>query len=290
MSRVLAIDLGGTRIKAGLLVDGSLVEQRIAPAPADGSREAVLAAIDGVASGWSVEAAGLCVPGLVDEDGIVASLPGKHAGIEGLDLPEVLRDVVGVERAVVVNDAIAYATGEAVRGAGAGARRVVVVTIGTGVGVTVIDRGAPVTRGLVGGGILGGFIPISASTEPPLDSNGTAGTIEALCSARQLAERCGLERVEDAYAAIAAGDAAARSGLATYREDLVRALVALAHAHAPDRIVLGGGPITSDNPITPGLEERVAQRLFAGYRVELRIAALGDAAALFGLAQLVEAP
>lgn len=287
--RILALDLGGSRLKAGLIVDGVVETSVVEASPADGARGSIEAAIGRVAVDGPFDGVGLCVPGLVDASGVVASLPGKHAGIEGLDLAAIVRDVTGARTVVVVNDAIAYATGEAAAGAGAGADRVVVVTIGTGVGVTVIERGAPVTTGTVGGGILGGFIPISERTDGPVDSIGRPDTIEALCAAPRLADACGVASVEEAYPAIASGDPVARAGLAAYREHLARALVALASAHAPGCIVLGGGPMTADNPVTPGLAEIVNARLFGTYRVEVRTAALGDTAALIGLAHLVAA-
>ena len=280
--RILALDLGGTRLKAGLVVDGVVETTLTVETPADGSPASIERAVLGAARELGAyERVGLSVPGLVDR-GVVVSLPGKHAGIEGIDLQALLGEVLGAPT-WVTNDAIAYAMGEAVGGAGRGAHRVVVVTIGTGVGVTVIQGGAPATDGIVGAGILGGFIPISERTEGPTDSIGRCDTIEALCAAPRIAEACGVDSVEAAYAA------GHSEGLQTYRRDLVRALVALASAHAPDVLVLGGGPMTSDNPITPGIEDIVNQRLFGTYRVEVRLAELGDAAALVGLAHLVEA-
>jgi len=217
----------------------------------------------------------------------VVSLPGKHAGIEGIDLPALLREALDVRTAVVVNDAVAYATGESVCGAGRGFDRVVVVTIGTGVGVTVIDDGEPVTRGVVGGGILGGFIPISERIDGPADSIGRPDTIEALCAARRIAEACGTQSVEDAYGAYARSEDRARAGVDAYRTHLARALTALASAHAPGCIVLGGGPMTPGNPVTPGIEAMVNERLFGSYRVAIRTAELADTAALVGLEHLV---
>jgi glucokinase len=286
--KIFALDLGGTRLKAGVVQDGAIAMSVSKDSPA---AEMIASSIGDLAvellAGEGCDGAGLCVPGLVDDHGVVRSLPGKHAGIEGVDLPGLLRETVKVDRAVVVNDAIAYATGEATRGAGVGFERVVVVTIGTGVGVTVIDRGAPVTTGMLGGGIMGGFIPISERTDGAPDSNGRPDTVEALCAAGRIAEACGTASVRDAYEAFASGDAAAIAGIAAYRMHLARALVALASAHAPDCIVLGGGPMTPDNPVTPPLLDLISERLFGSYRLSLRLAALGDNAALVGLAHLV---
>jgi hypothetical protein len=46
--------------------------------------------------------------------------------------------------------------------------------------------------------------------------------------------------------------------------------------------------MTADNPVTPGVADLVNARMYGTYRVELRIAALGDSAALVGLAHFVE--
>jgi predicted NBD/HSP70 family sugar kinase len=86
------------------------------------------------------------------------------------------------------------------------------------------------------------------------------------------------------FAAHRAGEPAATLGVDAYRADLIRALAALAHAHTPDVIVVGGGPVVDHDPITPGLTGELTPHLFAGYNVDVRAAALGDHAALLGLA------
>ncbi|GAC1408600.1 MAG: ROK family protein [Actinomycetota bacterium] len=289
---VLAFDLGGSRVKAGLFHNGRTLRRHSEQAPPDGAASTIESLVTRIASeitsdGESFDAAGLCVPGLVDEHGVVVSLPGKHAGIEGVDLNKILQSSLNVSSTVVVNDAIAYATGEAAFGSGRGFERVVVVTIGTGVGVTVIQEGQPITRGTVGGGILGGFIPISERRDGPLDSIGRSDTIEALCAAKRIAEACGnAPTVEAAYEAVARRDPRASAGIDIYRENLARALVALASAHAPGCIVLGGGPMVQGNPVTGPLSEMVNARMFGTYRVEIRTAMLGDLAALMGLSRL----
>ncbi len=282
---VLAFDLGGTRLKAGLVEDGAVVAHEERPSPAgDAALEELTAVGRALLGDGTPDGVGLAVPGLV-EDGAIVSLPGKLQGLAGLDLAKGLRAAFDVEP-VVVNDALAYGIGEARAGAGAGHERVVVVTLGTGVGVAVLQGGEPVTGGVTGGGILGGMIPIGPD-EGPIDTAGSRGTIEALCRAPRLAELAGRATVEEVYAAHAAGDERARDALTTVRADLTRALVALAHAHAPGCIVVGGGPITGDDPLLPGIAGDVRARLFPGTTVEVRAALLGDAAALVGLSHLV---
>jgi len=158
--------------------------------------------------------------------------------------------------------------------------------------VTGIAGGHPVTKGVLGGGLVGGFIPISERTDGPLDSNGRPDTIEALCAAQRIVDYAvdaggAFARPEDVYAADLAGDASARAGIERYRTHLARALVALASAHAPGCIVVGGGPIVAGNPLLASMEEIVNQRLFGTYKVALRAAALGDDAAPIGLAHML---
>jgi glucokinase len=246
-----------------------------------------------VAAGREFSGVGLCVPGLVNDRGIIVSLPGKLDGIEGFDLPEFLSQEFG-RPSIVVNDALAYGVGEATEGAGAGFTRVVVTTIGTGVGVTVVEDGRPLGGGELGGGILGGQIPISEAVEGHVDTSGRPDTIEALCLAQRIVDYTNdaggsFSSVKEVYRAHRQKDPAAVEGIERYRTNLTRGLVALAHAYAPDVIVLGGGPMTKDNPVLPGLGQEVSSRLFGSFEVELRLATLGDAAALFGLARMLTA-
>ena len=270
MSQLL-IDLGGTRIKAGAL-DGASLKRTIAiDVPRAGGvgaiRDALAKAGADAMGGAAVDAVAMCAPGLHDENGTLVSLPGKLDGLEGTHLPSLLRQVFETDRVAVAHDAAAYAIGEAVAGA---------------------DRDHD-GAGTWGAGKLGGFIPISEDPSSPVDSNGTRGTIEALCSADALVA-CfdgAFTNVPAAYQAFAAGDDRARAGVARYKAHLARALVALAHAHGPDRIVLGGGPMQQGTPVFDGLEEMVNAPLFRGYRVEIRIAELGDTASLLGLAHVL---
>src|SRR5690349_4215786 len=109
--RVLAIDLGGTRIKSAVVCSGRL-ESPVDVRPASPDLDGALAALRGLRADLlhdeSPAAVGLAVPGLVDFDGRVQALPGKYAGIEGFDLPGWIQEALGAP-AVVRNDAVAYA-------------------------------------------------------------------------------------------------------------------------------------------------------------------------------------
>jgi len=295
MTDVVAIDVGGTRLKATVVTDGRVgdVVSRSTAGLHGGELTALLnATVAELARTRLVGGVGVAVPGIVDH-GRVVSLPGKFDGLVGRDLAADVAAAVDVP-VVVVNDAIAAGVGEAISGAGAGHRRVVVMTIGTGVGTAVVEDGSPLGFGPWGGGLMGGQIPIAPGDAGPVDTSGQRGTIEALCAAERLvdaarANGCGVEDVPNLLARWQAGDSGARSAVSAYRVFLERALAALVQAHTPSVVVVGGGPVsTSSDWLLAGMSDAIARRLWWGQECAVVPAALGDAAALVGVAALVE--
>lgn len=290
---VLCFDLGATRLKAGFVTNGR-VDGFVSRPTAGADAQEALAAIVDVArelrGRYEPDAVGLGIPGIV-EDGTITALPGKFAGIVGTDVEAELGRELDLP-VTAVNDAVAYGAGEATFGSGRGCDRAVVVTIGTGVGVAVLEHGRPVAGGPLGAGILGGQIPIS-DDDGPVDTNGRRGTIEARCSAAAIvhcARQAGFRQdadVPEIYEAWSRGEQAARDGIGEYRRWLVRALVALAHAHTPGVIVLGGGPMPTGNPVVDGLEATVRGHLWPGYFTRIAVACLGDESSLLGLSHLL---
>jgi glucokinase len=295
--RVLAFDVGGTRVKAGIVDSDSGNVEHFLTGPSGAALADALATVkelgsDLVERGKCAQCA-ICLPGLISEEGDVIDIPGKLLGAAGTDVKGFAASAFGLP-VRVIHDSVAHGAGEATFGAGVGARRVLVSTIGTGVGVTIFQDGRPTGPPPFGAGALGGHIPISERTSGRPDSNGTYDTIEALCMADRIVDYVNdaggnVSDAAGAFAAHRSGDAAAVAGTAVYRGHLVRALVALAHAHGPEVIVLGGGPMVAGNPVVDGVEDGVNARLFGTYRVKVRLAALGDRAALAGLAALTRA-
>lgn len=285
---MLAIDLGGTRVKAAVLADRTPGAVVVVDHGGAGLEEALLCVaqlVEQLAPQGCARVA-MCVPGLVDDDGRVVALPGKLDGAVGADLVGWLERHTG-GRAVVVNDAIAYGIGEAADEPG----RTVVMTIGTGVGTAVLEAGRPLGRGPLGGGQLSGQLPLTA--DGPRDTSGRAGTVEAWCRASRITDEvraagCDVDDVPSAYAAAAAGDPLAQQGFAAYRGWLARGIAALCLAHAPDTVIVGGGPVRPDGLLLDGLAELVDPLLWSGQEVVVRAARHGDAAALVGLAVLAE--
>ena len=282
---VLALDLGGTRLKWGF-VDAQHGTGEVTATTLDGRRalDVITETARAAHATQPFAAGGIAMPGVVDR-GVSVALPGKLEGLQGVDIAGALHDAVGVHW-TVINDAQACAIGESAAGAARDAHRAVVMTIGTGVGTAVVEDGRPLGSGHLGGGTFGGHIPI-ADTSRHLDSNGKRGTIEALCSAPCILDGAPeLGSVEALFDAARTGNHRALASLTSYRHDLVNAIVALAHAHGPELVVVGGGPLSTDAFLLEGVERRVRARLFPGLSASVRRAELGDAAALVGVAHL----
>ncbi len=307
MTLVVGVDLGGTRCKAGLVdtaapvphvvsrVEPVDVAGRTADAALDAAAEAVARLLAAAPEhGATPERVGIGLPGIHD-GGLVVALPGKFPGMEGIDVGVRLRRATGLA-CHVANDAVAAGVGEATAGAGRGATTVVVVTIGTGVGTAVLVDGVPVGRGPLRGGIVGGQVPISAP-EGPVDTAGNRGTIEARCRAERIlaearAAGAAATDVPGVLDAAAEGDVASLAGIGAWQRWFVRALVALGHAHGPDVLVVGGGPVRDGSPLLDGVEEAVRRAAWPGWEPRVVPAALGDDAGLVGAAVLAlrEAP
>jgi glucokinase len=290
VTTVLAFDLGGTRLKAALVTDLSPGPVTLDSTEALTGAQALELAINSarsVTAGAPIDAVGIAVPGLVDSGRVVA-LPGKFPGLTDIDLAAELERALSAP-AVVINDAVAAALGEAAAGSGRGHDRMAMLTIGTGVGTAVVEAGAQLGRGPLGGGQVAGQMPLNFASEH-VDTNGRSDTVEAalaaprllaLARSRGLTTTSLLQLAEQARA----GDAAVLDVVSTYRADLVTACVALIHAYTPSMLVIGGGPASGDATwLMTGVQEAVSARLWPGVHCVVTTARLGDAAALVGVA------
>jgi glucokinase len=142
MGLTIGVDIGGTKILAGVVDEtGAILDRVKVPTPRDSAQTAaaIAQAAQTVRKDYPVEAVGLGAAGFISADRatvLVAPNMSWHdeplkARIEALiDLP-----------VVVENDANAAAWGEALFGAGQGRPNVVLYTVGTGVGGGIVLNG-----------------------------------------------------------------------------------------------------------------------------------------------------
>lgn len=286
---VVALDVGGTGIKAGLVAqDGTLRHQRRVPTGADRGPAAVVETALRIAEelvgigGDSAKAVGLVVPGVVDEAAGVAVL-AANLGFHDVPLAETVAARLGLP-AVLGHDVRAGGVAEARLGAGQGASHVLFAAIGTGIAAAQVVAGEAVAGAHGAAGELGHVVVRPGG--PGCACTGQ-GCLEAVASAAAIGRR---------YAALAGGPAdaarvvtgvAAGEQLATsvWREAIEALADGLVIGQAlvdAEVIVIGGGLAEAGDPLIEPLREAVTQRLTFHRTPRLVRAALGDEAGCIG--------
>ena len=307
-SKVIAVDLGGTSLRAALAADdGSLGQISRVRTDAGGGPEKVVAQIAGLvarmreeAGGAPIKAVGLASPGPLDPfTGMTFGLP-NFARWQEVPLRGLVEQATGLP-VTLVNDAAAAAFGEWRHGAGQGSASLVYVTVSTGIGGGVIADGR-----LMHGrkGLAGHVGHMTLQPDGPRCGCGNHGCWEALAAGPALARmaRDGLDAgaasslaaiagrpvsAMDVVAAARKGDALAVRLVGDEARWLGIGIVSLLHLFAPERVILGGGVMTAFDLLADGIAAEVGLRAMAPFRATpILPAALGDEAGLAGAATL----
>lgn len=314
MSLSIGVDVGGTKIAAGVVdEDGNVVTRVQKDSPAN-DRDAILATIIEVALDLKLAhpeatTVGIGAAGFVSSDrNTMAS--GTNLDWTGVKIGDVVSEGVGLP-VVVENDANAAGWAEARFGAGAGNANVLVVTLGTGVGGAVVIDGHLV-RGAAGFAAEIGHISIVPDGRPC--GCGLRGCLERYASGTALGVNgWELAKFRPAYAAriieLSGGDqnkisgkavtAAAREGdpaaLECYErlgDALGQGLADLAAVLDPEVIVLTGGLTEAGDILLTPVTKAFDQYLTARTRrpqIPVLISASGQDAGLVGAADLARA-
>lgn len=188
---LLGVDIGGTKVAAGLITDQGAVVRRIeVPMHVSGSAAdamaCVHAAIRAVREDEAISAIGVASPGPLQlPEGIVLATPNLPCW-RNFPLGETIRREYGLPT-TVDNDANAAGLAEAVWGAGAEFPSVFYATVGTGIGTAFVqDRQLYYGRTAVAP--EGGHMTIDMHA-PRLCECGKAGCVESMASGTALARR-----------------------------------------------------------------------------------------------------
>jgi glucokinase len=308
MRPVVAVDLGGTNIRAAFYPEGAppAAKTTARPTQAAAGAQAVLDHINQAIEALGIPAEvlrslaiAIGAPGPLDRDkGVIVFAPNLPGWLN-LPLGQILHSRWSCP-VFVENDANLAVLGEWRFGAGRGAHHIVMLTLGTGIGggIIVDDR---LVRGALGLAGEVGHIPVQL--DGPRCSCGQPGHLEALASgpaiARQVRERGGLARAggsgdattEQIAAAARDGDPIALEVLQAAARAIGIGLAGLVHTFNPERLSLGGGVARAGGVFleTVGqvLRSSVMDPAFAA-GLQVVPSALGDEAALLGGLALVE--
>jgi glucokinase len=288
-SKVIGVDVGGTKILAGVIdADGNVLE-KVQIASPTASAEALLAGVDQVITeliSVEIAAIGIGIPASIDQrSGVVLSsvnlpLQGLHFRrrmIERFELP------VGID-----NDANVAAIGEWKAGIGRGTSDLVMLTLGTGVGGGLILGGKPY-RGSVGAGAELGHMVIQRDGLPCYGNCSGHGHVEAFASGHAAAlaarEHLGPDMDSRKLVELAeSGDERALGLLYRIGDCLGSALGSLINIFNPELIVIGGGFAAAGEFILDPARERMVAESLDGLADLTRVvmAELGSDAGMIG--------
>jgi glucokinase len=311
---VLALDFGGTQLSAAAAERGARAWAGLArvPSPVGASRhtdmELILTAARHVLAGRKPVAVGVSFGGPVNAEAGRVLLSPHIPGWEDVSLRDELQSAFGAP-VRVDNDANAAALGEWKFGAGQGAASVLYVTVSTGVGGGWILnghiwRGADSAAGEIG--------HIVVQPEGPLCVCGRRGCVEVLAAGPGIARRAreqlmadsadgmvlrklvngDLESITAKHVARAAdmGDDVALATLMEAARALGLGLSTAITLMNPQRVILGGGVTKSGERWWQAVREAVRANTLGlpPLTMDIRPAALGDDAPLWGAVALVE--
>ena len=282
--QVLALDLGGTSLRAGFALvaapaELAAVERWPAPESACALRDRILALVAARAGSAPLAGIGITIPGLVE--GTVSRWVPNLPFLDGVDLAELFGEA-GVPVAAG-NDAQMALLAEARLGAASGLDDAILLAIGTGIGSSVL-AGGRIVRG--GRGAACSFGWASADVADPGEDR--SGWLERQAAGRAL-DRLGRDAgLADGAALISAartGDPVASVAIHQVGASLGTTLAGAVALLDPQAVLLAGGVSDAIDVLGPPLRAALARNLPPHLRsIEIRPGQFGPRAGLVGAA------
>ncbi|MEU3469915.1 ROK family protein [Streptomyces sp. NPDC006687] len=295
MKHVIALDVGGTGMKAALIAaDGTLLHQARRATGRERGAGAVVETILDFADellalgrdrfGAAASAAGVAVPGIVDAEHGIA-VYAANLGWREVPLRELLSARLGGIPVALGHDVRTGGLAEGRIGAGRGASRFLFVPLGTGIAGAIgiagrIEAGAHGYAGEIG--------HIVVRPGGPACGCGQHGCLETLASAsavsRAWAAASGDPGADaaDCAKAVESGDVRAEevwlAAIGALADGLVTAITLL----DPGTLIIGGGLAEAGETLFTPLRTAVGERVTFQRLPEIVPAALGDTAGCLG--------
>jgi glucokinase len=310
--RVIGVDLGGTKLLAGVVDPELGVHHRTQRTVVGLDQRALIeVALEAVGEmraatgGMAIEAVGFGLPALIDRCGrSPTAVVGVNTPMHDLAFADVMTERLGLP-VYIDNDGNTSALAEHRAGAARGARDAIVITLGTGIAGGLI-LGGEIYRGAFGAAGELGHMVIEFDGPRCHGNCPNHGCAEVYCSGTALVEEArrlgairpgsGLERLLN-NATLAGplvtelahdGDEAAREAVALIGERLGVVVANVLNIFNPEIVVIGGGVIAAGELLLAPARAVVAERVLAFLRegVPLVAARFGVEAGMVGAAAL----
>jgi len=289
---ILAIDIGGSKIAAGIVDGGgnvlfSVKENLPEGTNADSLLSVIKNKCDEIAGkiNFDFDKIGVTIPGLADaKNGIWVYAP--FSGIKNFPIAEKIKAIYK-KRVYIENDVNACAVGEKYFGCCKDVDDFIWITVSNGIGGSVFADGKLYT-GYNGNAGEFGHIKVRDDDEF-LCGCGGYGCVEAVAAGPGIKKRYGGTLSAEQIAAEARkGDITAIKVMYETGYYIGRALSAAINILNPEMAVFGGGVSQSFDLIEPGIKDALARYMFtaANRDVKIRQTALAYNAALIGAAAI----
>jgi glucokinase len=307
--KTLALDLGGTRIKMGIVDGDRITGTRMIDALSDrgflSRLEAVEHTLREILLEYHLGSQDLCgigfsIPGIVDSRRqTVLSIKEKYNDVVGFDFGLWSREKFGLP-IFLENDARSALVGEWQFGAGKGCDNLVMMTLGTGVGAAALVEGTLLRGKHFLAGCLGGHMTVNlhgvtcnCGNIGCVESEASTWRLPSLARAQEGFSESALSNAatidyEVLFTAADGGDLLAQKLLHRSLEAWSAGVINLIHAYDPEMAIIGGGPLHRAEIIIPYLADQVDRRAWTPWgSVRVVKAHDIDNAALRGAAYLL---
>lgn len=249
MKTFLAIDIGGTFIKYGLVDEQAVIlESGREAAPKELS--ALLDLIDDLAQKYP-QSDGIAVssPGAVGDDGIIygsSALPYLH----GPNIKELLEEKIK-KPIFLENDANCAAYAEIWKGAAQGKKDIMVIVIGTGIGGSIMKEGKLHKGSQLHGGEFG-YMLLDSSKSGRNDTWSRRASTAALIRSVAEVKKAAPDTLtgEQIFTMAEAGDQDCIQALEEFYHLLALGIYNLQYVYDPEIILIGGGISAREELIT----------------------------------------
>lgn len=305
----IAIDLGGTKIKTGLVHEGVVFSSFSIDSDNEKGLRAKLPELElGIRkllqqyalTPADLAGLGMATPGVVDSvQKKILSIDKKFGDAPDIDLAAWSIDALNL-KLTIENDARSALVGEWRFGSAKGYDNAVLMTLGTGVGSSAVMEGKILRGKHFLGGILGGHSVVNY--KGTLCNCGNIGCVETeastWCIERKVKAQAGFAKsilaketkidYESIFRCATEQDALAIAMRNDSMDVWSAAAINLIHAYDPEILVLSGGIMASGHQIVPYLQKKIDQHAWTPWgKVKIEEATFINTAALLGIAHLV---
>lgn len=283
---ILALDIGGTAIKYGLLDSSGSIRTELYEKSTPKSEttnyimETVIQIIKEMKEEYMIEGIAVSTAGVVDsQSGKVIFSGPTIPGYTNTPIKQIIEDSFGIP-CEVENDVNCAALGEWWKGAGKGSHSLMCVTIGTGVGGAVILNGQLWNGAAHSAGEIG-YLPIANGVMLQEKASATALVANySLLSSIPVSQLNGKIIFEKAKA----GEANAVKAIDEMLTALNQGLLAATYLISPDTIVIGGGVAVQKEYLENKIVAKLEQQIMSAHMLpkKIKCAELGNSAGMIG--------